>query len=139
GRRWFDVRAVRAGCAATLLPVAQLATRGEPGHGDPATLRAPAPADSRRQAGCRSRCTVRRHAGRPTTWQRAAVAAVPGARLFVLTGGPGTGKTTTVVRMLLMLLRHAEACGLPVQPSIALAAPTGKAAQRLAQAIARGK
>ncbi|MGB5940981.1 MAG: exodeoxyribonuclease V subunit alpha, partial [Rhodanobacter sp.] len=55
------------------------------------------------------------------------------------TGGPGTGKTTTVVRMLLMLLRHAQACGLPARPSIALAAPTGKAAQRLAQAIAKGK
>ncbi len=74
-----------------------------------------------------------------TDWQRAAVAAVPGTRFFVLTGGPGTGKTTTVVRMLLMLLRHARACGLPALPSIALAAPTGKAAQRLVQAIAKGK
>jgi exodeoxyribonuclease V alpha subunit len=74
-----------------------------------------------------------------TYWQRVAVAAAPGSRLFVVTGGPGTGKTATVVRLLLMLLRHAHACGLPMQPALALAAPTGKAAQRLAQAIAQGK
>jgi exodeoxyribonuclease V alpha subunit len=72
-----------------------------------------------------------------THWQRTAVAAVPGARVFVLTGGPGTGKTTTVLRMLLMLLKHARACGLPARPAIALAAPTGKAAQRLSESVAR--
>ncbi|HEY7872136.1 MAG TPA: exodeoxyribonuclease V subunit alpha [Rudaea sp.] len=75
---------------------------------------------------------------RETYWQRAAVAAVPGACVFVLTGGPGTGKTTTVLRMLLMLLKHAQACGLPARPAIALAAPTGKAAQRLSASIADG-
>ena len=72
-------------------------------------------------------------------WQRAAVAAVAGTRFFVLTGGPGTGKTTTVMRMVLMLLHHAEAAGLPAHPSIALAAPTGKAAQRLVQSVAKSK
>lgn len=74
-----------------------------------------------------------------TAAQRKAVAAVPGARLFVLTGGPGTGKTATVLRMVLMLLRHAEACGWQNAPTVALAAPTGKAAQRMAQSIASGK
>jgi exodeoxyribonuclease V alpha subunit len=65
--------------------------------------------------------------------QRAAVAAVIGQRLFVLTGGPGTGKTTTVLKMLLMLQQSRQ------EPaSIALAAPTGKAAQRLLQSLRQG-
>ena len=70
-----------------------------------------------------------------THWQRAAVAAVPGARVFVLTGGPGTGKTTTVLRMLLALQRQAAGTPLAIQ----VAAPTGKAAQRLVQSLRQGK
>ena len=62
--------------------------------------------------------------------QRAAVSAVGGRRFFVLTGGPGTGKTTTVLRMLLRLQRDGAA-----GDGIAVAAPTGKAAQRLVQSL----
>ncbi len=52
----------------------------------------------------------------------------------VLTGGPGTGKTTTVARILVLLADQARARGgLP--PSVVLAAPTGKAATRLQEAV----
>jgi exodeoxyribonuclease V alpha subunit len=67
--------------------------------------------------------------------QREAVARVGGRKLFVLTGGPGTGKTTTVLRMLLMLQHQASG----EAPTIQVAAPTGKAAQRLVQSLRQGK
>ncbi|MCX7557689.1 exodeoxyribonuclease V subunit alpha [Xanthomonadaceae bacterium JHOS43] len=69
--------------------------------------------------------------------QRAAVRQAPGRRLMVLTGGPGTGKTTTVLRMLLGLSREHEARhgGMP---QIRIAAPTGKAAQRLSESLHQG-
>ncbi len=51
----------------------------------------------------------------------------------VLTGGPGTGKTTTVARMLVLLADQAAARG--ERFSVALAAPTGKAATRLQEAV----
>lgn len=69
--------------------------------------------------------------------QRDAVRQAPGKRLFVLTGGPGTGKTTTVLRMLLAQVReHAAHTG--AAPVVRVAAPTGKAAQRLTEALRSG-
>ena len=62
--------------------------------------------------------------------QQQAVAAVLQRQLVVLLGGPGTGKTSTVARMLQAAL--AEQPALRVQ----LAAPTGKAAARLSAALA---
>jgi exodeoxyribonuclease V alpha subunit len=53
----------------------------------------------------------------------------------VLTGGPGTGKTTTVLRMLLMLQHLAPGTA----PTIQVGAPTGQAAQRLVQSLRQGK
>lgn len=51
----------------------------------------------------------------------------------VLTGGPGTGKTTTVARMLALLADQASA--RDERLSVALSAPTGKAAARLQEAV----
>jgi len=67
-----------------------------------------------------------------TDWQKVACAVALRARLSVITGGPGTGKTYTAARLLALLLAlHEE--GSPLR--VALAAPTGKAAARLKQAI----
>ena len=70
--------------------------------------------------------------------QRAALAQAFGRRLFVLGGAPGTGKTTSLLALLLALLRLGADAGLPAAPRIALAAPTGKAAARLTQALRDG-
>lgn len=66
--------------------------------------------------------------------QRAAAELALRQRLTVLTGGPGTGKTTTVARLLALLAGQAQAAGAPPL-RIALAAPTGKAAARLHEAV----
>jgi exodeoxyribonuclease V alpha subunit len=54
-------------------------------------------------------------------------------RVVLLTGGPGTGKTTTVARVLVLAVEAAERRGETLR--VALAAPTGKAAARLAEAL----
>ena len=61
-----------------------------------------------------------------------AVAALLTHQLVLLSGGPGTGKTSTVVQMLAAALRQNPALRMH------LAAPTGKAAARLAQAVTTG-
>ena len=52
--------------------------------------------------------------------------------LALVTGGPGTGKTTTIARLLLLLAAQARHAGQPL-PEVALAAPTGRAAERMAE------
>ena len=54
--------------------------------------------------------------------------------LLLVTGGPGTGKTTTIARVLLLLVAQARHSSLP-SPRIALAAPTGRAAERMAESL----
>ncbi|MHB8659464.1 MAG: exodeoxyribonuclease V subunit alpha [Solirubrobacteraceae bacterium] len=66
--------------------------------------------------------------------QRAAAAAAVLRRLAVVGGGPGTGKTTTVARIVTLLAEQSTARGARL-PLVALAAPTGKAAARLQEAV----
>ncbi len=60
--------------------------------------------------------------------QAQAILNVLAKKIFILTGGPGTGKTTTVKRML-------NALQLDGPKNIVIAAPTGKAAQRLSESL----
>ena len=77
----------------------------------------------------------RRAAGRPADWQKIACALASRQRFGLITGGPGTGKTTTVLRLLALLQWQALAeRGTFLR--IGLAAPTGKAAARLSGSIA---
>lgn len=66
--------------------------------------------------------------------QRAAVRAAAGQWTTILTGGPGTGKTTAVAGLLSLVAEQHEASS-GQQPRIALCAPTGKASARLQEAV----
>lgn len=66
--------------------------------------------------------------------QRMAAVAALRRKFAVISGGPGTGKTTTVVRILALIAGIGTAGGKA--PRIALAAPTGKAAARLRASVA---
>ena len=71
--------------------------------------------------------------GGEVDWQLVAAFAAMRRRLCIISGGPGTGKTRTVVVLLALLLEQHPAM------RIALAAPTGKAAARLQEAVKNAK
>ncbi|KJY85076.1 exodeoxyribonuclease V subunit alpha [Vibrio galatheae] len=68
-------------------------------------------------------------------WQKVAAAVALTKRFAVISGGPGTGKTTTVTKLLAALIEQASHLGQ--QPTIKLVAPTGKAAARLTESIGK--
>ena len=68
--------------------------------------------------------------------QQAAVAAAS-RKLLIITGGPGTGKTTVIASILDAWKRFSSKCGTDVR--IALAAPTARAATRITAALSRQK
>lgn len=64
-------------------------------------------------------------------WQKVAAAVALTRRVSVISGGPGTGKTTTVAKLLAALVQMADGS----RCRICLAAPTGKAAARLTESL----
>lgn len=69
-----------------------------------------------------------------TDWQKFAAYLSGYSPFTVITGGPGTGKTTVVTALLALILERAVIEKQPL-PRIVLAAPTGKAKLRLAESI----
>jgi exodeoxyribonuclease V alpha subunit len=72
--------------------------------------------------------------GEEPDWQRVAARTAVGRGFTVISGGPGTGKTFTVVKILALLIEQALAGGAAA-PRATLVAPTGKAAAALAASI----
>ena len=69
--------------------------------------------------------------GKEVDWQRIAAVVAATRKFCVISGGPGTGKTTTIVKLIALLLEMNH--GKPLK--IALAVPTGKAAAKLQDSI----
>lgn len=71
--------------------------------------------------------------------QRIAAATAVMQSLAIISGGPGTGKTTTITRMLAIYLQMQHHQYPDKHPVIRLAAPTGKAAARLSESISAAR
>ena len=122
----------RCGWRRAALSGAVLAAGGTGSHPAAATFRCAGPGDRPSTAvdGLAQTVRPRRLGADEADRQQLAAAVSALGRVSVLAGGPGTGKTTTVAR-LLALLRDQPGPEL----RIALAAPTGKAAARLEEAV----
>jgi exodeoxyribonuclease V alpha subunit len=72
---------------------------------------------------------------RALDWQKVAALAAVRRRFCVITGGPGTGKTTTVAKILALLAKQNKGR----RQRTALVSPTGKGASRLQEAIRKAK
>lgn len=71
-----------------------------------------------------------------TDWQKVAAFVSVMKRFCVITGGPGTGKSTLIAKILALILEQTKD---PGAVRVALAAPTGKAAARLQEAVLEAK
>lgn len=71
-------------------------------------------------------------------WQKIACVLALRARFAIITGGPGTGKTTTLTKLLALLIKLAtDESNNTRKLTILLAAPTGKAAARVSESISK--
>jgi exodeoxyribonuclease V alpha subunit len=71
-------------------------------------------------------------------WQKIACVLALRARFAIITGGPGTGKTTTLTKLLALLIKLAnDESNNTRKLNILLAAPTGKAAARVSESIGK--
>ena len=68
-------------------------------------------------------------------WQKIAAAVAVTRRFAVISGGPGTGKTTTVTKLLVALITQYQQLG--INPIIKMVAPTGKAAARMTEQMGK--
>jgi exodeoxyribonuclease V alpha subunit len=73
-----------------------------------------------------------------TDWQKISCVLALRARFAIITGGPGTGKTTTLTKLLALLIKLAnDESNNTKKLNILLAAPTGKAAARVSESISK--
>ncbi len=114
------------------LPSAEGGKPTSPARGSKAARESTSPARGRGRAAAAGEGAL------PDDDQARAAALALVRNLLLITGGPGTGKTTTLARMLVLLIAQHRALD-DAPPRIALAAPTGRAAERMAQSMAQAR